>query len=106
MNLKKHLQSIKFYSFFFIFIALFTYTVTAAAGETNIEKYATITVSSGDSLWGLSRQYKDYHKMSSTDFIEWVCSNNQLKGDTIHPGDKIHIPVLKKKIPASVVLAE
>jgi LysM repeat protein len=57
------------------------------------EKFTTITVSEGDSLWNISNQYSEQHSYSNTEFISWVKQHNEIEGDKIYPGDEIVIPV-------------
>ena len=57
------------------------------------EKFTTITVSEGDSLWKISTQYSEQHSYTNTEFISWVKQHNEIEGDKIYPGDEIIIPV-------------
>jgi cell division protein YceG involved in septum cleavage len=57
------------------------------------EKFITITVSEGDSLWNISNQYSEQHTYSNNEFISWVKQHNEIEGDRIYPGDEIIIPV-------------
>ncbi|MCM3689749.1 cell division suppressor protein YneA [Neobacillus niacini] len=57
------------------------------------EKFVTIIVSEGDSLWEISNQYSDQHTYSNNEFVSWVKQHNKLEGDKIYPGDEITIPV-------------
>jgi cell division protein YceG involved in septum cleavage len=57
------------------------------------EKFITITVSEGDSLWNISNQYAEQHTYSNNEFISWVKQHNVIEGDRIYPGDEIIIPV-------------
>ncbi len=57
------------------------------------EKFLTVTVSEGDSLWQLSNQYSDQHSYSNNEFISWVKQHNKIDGDRIYPGEEIIIPV-------------
>jgi cell division protein YceG involved in septum cleavage len=57
------------------------------------EKFLTITVSEGDSLWKISNQYSDQHSYSHDEFVTWVQKHNEIDGDRIYPGEEIIIPV-------------
>ncbi|MDQ1003576.1 LysM repeat protein [Neobacillus niacini] len=57
------------------------------------EKFLTITVSEGDSLWKISNQYADQHSYSNDEFVSWVKQHNEINGDRIYPGEEITIPV-------------
>jgi LysM repeat protein len=57
------------------------------------EKFVTITVSEGDSLWQISNQYSDHHSYSNNEFVSWIKQHNNLEGDRIYPGDEITIPI-------------
>ncbi|GHH96674.1 cell division suppressor protein YneA [Neobacillus kokaensis] len=60
------------------------------------EQYLKITVSEGDSLWKLSKQYADQHSLSNEDFVNWVKLHNKNTEDKIYPGEEIIIPVSNK----------
>jgi LysM repeat protein len=57
------------------------------------EKFLTITVSEGDSIWKISNQYSDQHSYSNDEFVTWVIQHNEIEGDRIYPGEEIIIPV-------------
>ena len=57
------------------------------------EKFLTITVSEGDSLWEISNQYSNQHSYSNDEFVSWVQKHNEIDGDRIYPGEEIIIPV-------------
>lgn len=57
------------------------------------EKFLTITVSEGDSLWKISNQYSTQHSYSNDEFVSWVQHHNEIDGDKIYPGEEIIIPV-------------
>jgi LysM domain len=57
------------------------------------QKFLTITVSEGDSLWNISKEYAEQHSFSHTEFISWVKQHNEMEEDHIYPGDEIVIPV-------------
>jgi cell division protein YceG involved in septum cleavage len=62
--------------------------------NTNVdEKFITITVSEGDSLWNISNEYSEHHSFSNTEFISWVKQHNEMEGDKIYPGEELVIPV-------------
>jgi LysM repeat protein len=57
------------------------------------EKFLTVTVSEGDSLWKISKEYSDQHSFSNNEFVSWVKQKNDIEGDQLYPGDEIIIPV-------------
>jgi LysM repeat protein len=57
------------------------------------EKFLTITVSEGDSLWEISNQYSNQHSYSNDEFVSWVQKYNEIDGNRIYPGEEIVIPV-------------
>jgi hypothetical protein len=61
------------------------------------DRYMEVTVASGDTLWKLAKEYKDRHRLSTEEFINWVVDVNHLSGQRIVAGEKIVIPVLKSK---------
>ncbi|MGJ7912597.1 cell division suppressor protein YneA [Neobacillus sp. LXY-1] len=59
------------------------------------DKYVKVTVSEGDSLWKISKQYSGLHSLSNEEFVNWVKKHNENIGEEIYPGEKIMIPVSK-----------
>lgn len=57
------------------------------------DQYIKITISEGDSLWKISKQYSEQHSLSNDDFVSWVKRHNDIEGDEIYPGEEIMIPV-------------
>ncbi|MEI5906737.1 LysM peptidoglycan-binding domain-containing protein [Bacillus spongiae] len=66
--------------------------------ETNTDSYLHITITRGDSLWAISDNFKEYHKMSTPEFISWVLDHNQLDDDNLYEGDSIIIPVNREEL--------
>ncbi|MFC3882281.1 cell division suppressor protein YneA [Bacillus songklensis] len=103
--MNKALQTFTYYAIFFMILAVFTYFVTSFAKGPNLENYATITISAGDTLWELGQKYREQHHLSSHEFVEWVETENHLEYKTIMPGEKIYIPILKKDFQEGQMLA-
>ncbi len=57
------------------------------------DNFVTVTVSEGDSLWAIAKDFSEEHSMSADEFISWVEQNNGIAGGRIFPGDEIVIPV-------------
>jgi LysM repeat protein len=57
------------------------------------EDFLMITVSEGDSLWGISDQFSSQHGLSNKEFIKWVKLHNNIEEDQIFPGEELIIPV-------------
>ncbi|WP_027408803.1 cell division suppressor protein YneA [Anoxybacillus tepidamans] len=70
------------------------------------EKYLQITVTSGDTLWGLANEYRPSHHLSTDEFIEWVMDVNHLSNENIVAGEKLVIPVLKSEVNKGLVVTK
>ncbi|GLB59245.1 cell division suppressor protein YneA [Cytobacillus sp. NCCP-133] len=57
------------------------------------DKFVTVRVSEGDSLWEIAENFSAEHSLSSNEFVSWVEQNNGITGGRIFPGDVIVIPV-------------
>ena len=64
------------------------------------DDYIKITVSKGETLWGISEQYAEHHSLSKTQFIELVEEYNGISADHIFAGDELIIPI--KDIPVQM----
>lgn len=55
--------------------------------------YKSVTISNGDSLWSIAREYMDdEHYSSANDYIKEVKHLNSLKSDYISYGESIIVP--------------
>ncbi|MGD6877263.1 cell division suppressor protein YneA [Bacillus infantis] len=84
------------YSYAIILIVLSFGAALLLAGYDKIfgeEDYIKVTVDEGDTLWGLSQQFSDKHKLSAEDFVMWVEEENGIAGSAIQAGEQIMIPV-------------
>lgn len=57
------------------------------------ERFVRVTVTEGDSLWGIAEDFSADHSLAADEFIKWVELNNGIVGGRISPGDEIIIPV-------------
>ncbi len=84
------------WSFVIVLIAVVltmgTYSFVNAKSDTT-EKYMNVKIEQGDTLWELSRKFKENHTFTSDAFVKWVESNNGVKADQLQPGDSVVIPV-------------
>jgi hypothetical protein len=78
---------------FFIVFALIMTVISVTAAPIDEEKYLEITIGEGDTLWSLSKRYKEYHQLTEQKFINWVTQQNRIQGSTLFPGQQIYIPV-------------
>lgn len=86
--IQNHSNAIILTSFCLIFTIIFL-----AINNTSSEQYMRVTVSEGDSLWTIAERYAAEHSLSNHEFIKWVVDENDIIGDTIHPGEQLIIPV-------------
>lgn len=62
-------------------------------GESVEEKYMSVTINEGETLWDLCKDYADKHALSETEFVSWVEEINDINGNVLLVGDEIYIPV-------------
>ncbi|HWO98854.1 MAG TPA: hypothetical protein VNM45_21575 [Bacillus sp. (in: firmicutes)] len=103
--MNKLLQPFTYYAIFFMILAVFTYAVTSFAKGPDLENYATITISAGDTIWELAHEYKGQHELSAVEFVEWVENVNNIQHKPIVPGEIIYVPILKKDFQAGSMFA-
>ena len=71
------------------------------------DKYITVTIEEGQSLWEIAQTFKDEHNLSERQFVSWVEKENGIEGEVIYPGDEILIPVVAEHIePTQIAGAE
>ncbi|WP_141432395.1 LysM peptidoglycan-binding domain-containing protein [Bacillus sp. 03113] len=73
-----------------------TFVLMTTMKQHDNQKYVTITVEDGDSLWEISNKYSKQHNLSNEQFINWVVKHNEVASDRIYPGEEIIIPVKDK----------
>ncbi|MEH7073397.1 cell division suppressor protein YneA [Neobacillus drentensis] len=69
------------------------------------DKYLKITITEGDSLWGISEQFSEQHSLSNKEFVAWTKKHNRIDDDQIFPGEEIIIPVSNEKVSSTKELA-
>lgn len=97
------------YSYTIILVVLSVavlFVFSAALQIEKNEKYVTVTVEQGDTLWAISQQYNREHRLSFEQFIDWVEKENGILNGEIYAGDHILIPVEKERILQSVYASE
>lgn len=94
--MNKAVKPFTYYTIFFMILAVFAYAVTSFAKGPDLENYATITISAGDTLWELAHEYKEQHHLSAAEFVEWVETNNNIQYKPIVPGEMLYVPILKE----------
>ncbi|AUO10829.1 MAG: cell division suppressor protein YneA [Priestia megaterium] len=109
--MQQFLHSMKHYAVFFAVIAALTYVLTLVLGadKVDLDKYSTVTITKGDTLWELSNKYHNHHHLTTNEFVKWVEDVNDLNSDTaqsLSPGDKLYIPVLKKELHNQVAIEQ
>lgn len=103
--MKKFLKNNSYAVLLILFSCLSAGVVSLMSEPASEDTYMTITVKEGDSLWAVAGDLADRHSMDRSDIINWVKKNNELASDTIHPGDKIIVPVKKLTISGGQQLA-
>lgn len=88
------------YSYAIILIVLsfgISIIFSAQTNKSATDKYLSIEVAQGESLWKISQKYTEEHNLSQQQFINWVKKANKID-DTIYAGDTLVIPVVKKDV--------
>jgi hypothetical protein len=80
-----------------ILSCLFSFILSFQLHSNDQEKYLKITITEGDSLWGISDQFSEQHALSNKAFIAWIKKHNEIEDDRIFPGEEIIIPVSKEE---------
>lgn len=86
----------KKYSFAIILVVLSilaSLILVLTNGDTVEEKYISVTINEGETLWDLCKDYADKHSLSEAEFVSWVEETNDINGNVLLVGDEIYIPV-------------
>jgi flagellar basal body-associated protein FliL len=62
-------------------------------GKSVEEKYMSVTINEGETLWDLCKEYADKHALSEAEFVSWVEEINNINGNVLSVGEEIYIPV-------------
>ena len=74
-----------------IVLLVFGFVVVGQAREPEPpERYSLHLVQTGDTLWGISRQYMP--EVDPRLGVEWISRANGLEGAIIQPGDVLNVP--------------
>ena len=78
-------------------------SIRAFASSHNAKKpvykyYTSIQVQSGDTLWSLADTYIDQCNIDKSDYIDEICSLNQLQDGQIHAGQHIVVAYYSTEI--------
>jgi len=87
-------SSILLILFVLLFIQLSSNTVI---GSKDISvNYLSVEVYADDTLWDLAIEFIDTNYYSTEEYIEEIISVNDLKSETIYPGQRLIIPVIEE----------
>lgn len=86
-------QSLLIYTVFAILFIACIWTTIHALKPINTENYQVVTIHSGDTIWGIAKDYND--ELKPTAFVKWVEDVNHIESKHIQVGEKIIIPVKK-----------
>lgn len=81
------------YTILLIATSLILSLVLASGLKFNDEKYITVTVESGASLWEMAEDFSDDHNLSKNEFVAWVERKNGISDGKIYVGDELLLPV-------------
>lgn len=86
------------YPILFFFMVVLTFFVVAhEIQNTDNQKYMTIEVRQGDTLWEIAEKYENRHHYSRKAFIRWVEKVNGLHAPELRAGTELVIPVVKQE---------
>lgn len=88
MKIKDHLFTISFV----LSLTVFVTTLQNQLSEEEPE-YVQIEVKPGDTIWDYAEQFKEHHRLSKADFVEWVTENNFLFDGKLKAGETIILPI-------------
>ncbi|MCM3765604.1 LysM peptidoglycan-binding domain-containing protein [Neobacillus niacini] len=82
------------YAIILLILSCAAAVIISSQGNSDVEEeYIKVTVSEGDSLWGLSKEYASMHSLTNKEFVNWVKKHNKNVDEKIFPGEEIVIPV-------------
>lgn len=93
MKLKISMFDLTYILAFILLVMVFVYFSPMNQSEISPDKYMTITVQTGDTVWELAEQYAGLHTMSAYDFVKWVEEVNGIYEGRIFPGDNLLLPI-------------
>lgn len=82
------------YAIILVVLSILASVILVVANDDNVEdKYISVTVNEGETLWELCKQYADKHSLSEAEFVSWVEEINDINGNMLLVGEEIYIPV-------------
>jgi LysM repeat protein len=82
------------YAIILLFLSCAAAVVISFQDSSKVEEdYIKITITEGDSLWSLSKEYASMHSLSNKEFVNWVKKHNKDLDEKIYPGEEIVIPI-------------
>ncbi|WP_404331565.1 cell division suppressor protein YneA [Mesobacillus maritimus] len=81
------------YTILLIATSLILSLVLASGLKLDDEKYITVTVESGASLWEMAEDFSENHNLSKNEFVAWVERKNGISDGKIYVGDELLLPV-------------
>ncbi|MBA9029247.1 cell division suppressor protein YneA [Peribacillus huizhouensis] len=95
--MKKLLKSYTYTLSLAVIVFIFSLFFSMNKNYDNLDKYISITVDHGDTLWKMAEVYKT-EDLSRDEFINWIITHNEISANSLVPGDSIIIPVTKTNL--------
>lgn len=97
--MRKHYKIVstpRFITFLVICALVIIYATAAVTGASDVQslteqKYTTVAVCEGDTLWGIAREY-GAPETDVRDTIDEICHINSITASSLKPGDIILVP--------------
>jgi cell division protein YceG involved in septum cleavage len=77
-------------------VFMLTLCFSLNTGKDSSNRYQSIKVTEGDTLWEIAEQYEGEH-LSKKEIIVWIQEHNDLDPKTLQPGKEIIIPFPKQR---------
>ena len=89
----------RIFAFIAVFIVSALLITNVVSGKTSVKNdqtfyYKTVTITSGDTLWSLAKEYNDGQYSDIRDYIDEIKEFNNIASDSIKIGESIIIPIM------------
>jgi cell division protein YceG involved in septum cleavage len=90
---KKYFNTIMLACMIFILSLLFSFSLE----KDSQNEFQSVRINEGDTLWSIANQY-EASSLTKVEFIDWIEEHNEVRADTLQPGEIIVIPVKRELV--------